>query len=124
METGERIFVSGEGRVCIDTDYCMVEVMFAVIGGMDLGDGGVISAFIIVAVDVVGMDGDVVRCTDSESKPVLAMAGITGRLCKLQWNEYARFRIVVGVKTVILVSEVIEVFPIGYFLQECDAVLT
>ena len=45
METGERIFVSGEGGVCIDTDYCMVEVMFAVVGGMDLGDGGVISAF-------------------------------------------------------------------------------
>ena len=89
METGERIFISGEGGVCIDTDYCMVEVMFAVVGGMDLGDGGVVSAFVIVAVDVVGMDGDVVRCTDSESKPVLAMAGITGRLCKLQWNEYA-----------------------------------
>ena len=89
METGERIFISGEGGVCIDTDYCMVEVMFAVVGGMDFGDGGVVSAFVTVAVDVVGMDGDVVRCTDSESKPVLAMAGITGRLCKLQWNEYA-----------------------------------
>ena len=29
-----------------------------------------------------------------------------------------------GVKTVVLVSEVIEVFPIRYFLQECDAVST
>ena len=78
-----------EGGACIDSEYCVVEVMFAVVCRMNLGDGSVIAAFVVVAVDVVNMDGDVVRSTNGDSKPVLAMAGVTGRLCKLQWNEYA-----------------------------------
>ena len=86
VDPSERVFVSGEGGVCIDANYGVGEVVFAVVGRMDLGDGGVISAVVVVAVDIIGMEGNVIRCTDGESKPVLAMPGVRCIVRKLLWG--------------------------------------